>query len=303
MNGDLQEYACIGAVHHMLYTRCLADPDYHVQTLQAFAANKAIETMDCCLPYGDERRQRLIAAIRASGRRDVAYALHNFPARKLWPSTRVPHEQAQIRMIIHDMVEQAAAIGATALVFASGGPSYSTANPEDFAGFADFCRWLSRELKPYGIMGLLEPADWNIDKGFLYGPTAACVRLMESLKPEVDNFALLLDFAHVPLLGEALTEAALESLPYLGRVHVGNCILRDPHHPLYGDRHPPIGAPGGEIDTPQLVEILRCLLKIGYLSREHRGNVLLEAIPWPDMSPEDTLTEQIARLHAAWRLV
>jgi sugar phosphate isomerase/epimerase len=285
----------------MIYPKSLMDPDYHVRTLEALAAREDIETLDCCLPYGAEHQQRLVEAIRSSGKSDVAYALHLFPARKLWPSTRVPHEQAQIRILIHDMVEQAAAIGATGLVFASGGPPHGSASQEDFAGFADFCRWLSQELKPHGITAMLEPADAEIDKRFLYGPTASCVKLIESLKPDVDNLTLLVDLAHAPLLGESARQAIVGSLPYLGRVHVGNCVLKDPQHPLYGDRHPPIGAPGGEIDTPQIVEILRCLLEVGYLSKKQRGCLLIEMLPWPGMSPEETIVEQVGRLHEAWR--
>src|SRR5207249_8735885 len=34
MNDDLARYARIGLVHHMLYPRCVDDPDYHVATLE-----------------------------------------------------------------------------------------------------------------------------------------------------------------------------------------------------------------------------------------------------------------------------
>jgi sugar phosphate isomerase/epimerase len=302
VRGDLRDYARLGAVHHMMYPGCVMDPDYHVRTLEALLGREDIETLDFCVPYGAERRQRLVEACRSSGKGDVAYALYFFPATKLWFSTPLPHEQAQIRLILRDTIQQAVALGAKYLVFAAGGPPYNAARHEDFDRFARFCRWLSGELKPHGIVALMEPSDWEIDKGFLYGPTEACVRLIESLRPEVDNLALNVDLAHAPLMGEALTDAIRDSVPYLQRVHVGNCIMTDPEHELYGDMHPPIGMPGGEVDTAGVAEIFRCLLEVGYLSRESRGCVLLEARPWPDMTPEDSFLEQMARLQEAWEL-
>ena len=302
MQGDLRDYARLGVVHHMMYPDCVKDPDYHVRTLEALLEREDIETLDFCVPYGAERRQRLVEACRSSGKSDVAYALYLFPACKLWFSTPVPHEQALIRLILLDTIEQVVALGAKYVVFAAGGPPYNTARQEDFDRFADFCRWLSAQLRPHGIMALIEPSDWEVDKGFLYGPTAACVKMIQSLQPEVDNLAINLDIAHAPLMGESLVGALLESRPFLERVHVGNCIMADPDHSLYGDMHPPVGMPGGEVDTADLAAVLRCLLDVGYLSRADRGCVLLEARPWPGMSPEDSVMEQMDRLREAWEL-
>jgi len=59
-------------------------------------------------------------------------------------------------MIVRDMVAQAAAIGATGFIFASGGPTPSQATPANHAAFAEFCRWLCAEIKPHGITAMLE---------------------------------------------------------------------------------------------------------------------------------------------------
>ena len=258
MKEDIRHYASLGLVHHMLYPKCMEDPDDHVRTLEAFVERDDIETFDCCLPYGQERRKRLIPAVRASGKADITFATHLFPLRKIGLSAPPPHEQAQVRMIMTDMVEQAAAIGATGFIFAAGGPSPREATKAHFATFADFCRWLCGELKPHGITALLEPFDTEIDKKFLYGSTEACIELIESLQPEVNNLGIELDLAHVPLMDETFEHAIRTVAPYLRRVHLGNCVLKDPSHPRYGDTHPPVGFPGGEIDVPELVTILRC---------------------------------------------
>jgi len=215
MTGDIRDNARLGLVHHMLYPSCMEDSDDHLRTLLKFVERDDIETFDCCLPYGSDRRRRLVPAIRDSGKEDITFATHLFPLRKLAPTTPAPHEQAQVRMIVSDMIEQAAAIGATGFIFASGGPAPSAATPADREAFAGFVCWLCAELKPHGITALLEPFDTTIDKKFLYGSTADCVALLDSLALETSNLGIELDLAHVPLMGESSEHAIRTVAPYL----------------------------------------------------------------------------------------
>jgi len=303
MKDDIRQYARLGLVHHMLYPRCMEDADDHVETLAAFVRRTDIETFDCCLPYGRQRRAKLIPLIRNCGKSDIAFAIHLYPLRKLFLSSTTPHEQAQVRMIMEDMVEQAAAIGATGFVFGSGGPSPAQATEQTYAAFRDLCRWLCGRLAPHGITALLEPFDTDVDKKFLYGSTADCVKLIESLRPAVNNFGIELDIAHLPLMGEDFASAIRTVAPYLKRVHLGNCVLKDKDHPLYGDFHPPIGFEGGEVDVPQIIEILGALLEVGFLSKHKRGALLIEMTPWPGKTVEQTVQDGFDRLQRAWAAI
>ena len=206
-------------------------------------------------------------------------------------------------MIVRDMIDQAAAIGATGFIFPSGGPTPAQATPAHHLAFAAFCRWLCGELTPHGITAQLEPFDTTIDKKFLYGPTAACVALIELLSPGVDNLGIELDVAHLPLMGEGFEQAIRTVAPHLKRVHLGNCVLKDRGHPRYGDTHPPAGFPGGEIDVPEMTTILRLLLEVGFLSRENRGNLVIEMTPWPGKSVDETIADGFERLAKAWEQV
>ena len=303
MQEEIRDYARMGFVHHMLYPECMDDAEAHMRTLEAFVQRDDMETFDCCLPYGEARRERLIPVVRDSGKEHIAFATHLFPLRKIGLSSRAPHEQAQIRMIVKDMIECAAAVGATGMIFASGGPAPGDAIPADYEAFADFCHWLCTELRPHGITALLEPFDTTIDKKFLYGPTAECMALIESLTPKIDNFGIELDLAHVPLMFETFEDAIRTVAPALRRVHLGNCVLKDASHPRYGDTHPPIGYEGGEIDVPEVAEILRCLLGVGFLSKESRGDLLIEMTPWPGRTVDETIADTTDRLARAWAMV
>lgn len=301
MKENIRNYARIGLVHHMLYPECTKDPDYHVETLLEFIQRKDIETFDCCIPYGEKRRKRLIDSVKNSGK-EVVYALHLFPLREVSLSSLCPQEQKRSRSIIKDQINIAAAIGATGFVFASGADLPDNRDKARKC-FADFCKWFCMELKPHGIDALLEPFDRTIDKKFLYGPIDECVELLDSLSNEVNNIGVELDFAHLPLMGEDFEYSTIKTIPHLKRVHLGNCVLKDKNSPLYGDKHPPIGIEGGEIDIPELTVILRSLLKTGYLNKNRRGALIFEITPFPNKSVEYTINDNFERLEKAWEMV
>jgi sugar phosphate isomerase/epimerase len=303
MNGNIRDYARLGLVHHMLYPRCTDDAADHAATLREFVQRPDIETFDCCLPYGSNvRREELAAAVRNSGKADVTFATHLFPLRKLGFAAVSDSEQGIVRLVVRDMVAQAVAIGATGFIFASGQPAPDQATPAHLRAFADFCRWLCGELASHGIGALLEPFDTDVDKRFLYGSTAACVALIRSLQPDVTNLGIELDVAHVPLMHETFVQAIDTVAPHLKRVHLGNCVLKDRSHPRYGDTHPPVGFDGGEIDVPELAQILRRLCEVGFLNRERRGSLVIEMTPWPGRTVDDTIADSFARLERAWAL-
>jgi len=302
-NGGLSEYARIGLVHHMLYARSVEDPEYHVATLTRFVQRTDIETFDCCLPYGTERRRGLIEAIRASGKEHIVVATHLFPLRKLSFASTLPAEQAQMRMLAEDLIEQGAAIGATGFILASGGPPYWEGTEANHRAFEDFLRWLCERLARHQIDALLEPFDFYFDKKFLYGPLDLNLKLMERIGRDFPNLGIELDVAHLPLMGEGFASAIRRSAPWLKRVHLGNCVMRDSQDPFFGDRHPPMGYPGGEIDVPELVEILGTLREVGFLNRANRGDLILELNPFPGKSEDESVADNLERVNRAWRQV
>ena len=299
MNDSIREVARVGLVHHLLYGEAMGDADAHARTLAEFVRRGDIDTFDCCLPFGDERRRRLVPIVRDCGKEDIAYANFMFPGRKISFGSTSAAEQGAARILMEDQIALAEAIGATGFVFASGA-DVPHDRPAAKEAFADFCRWFCRRLKPAGIVALLEPFDRDIDKKYLYGPTAQCVELIESLAGETDNLKIELDMAHLPLMGETFADALRAAGPHLGRIHLGNCVLRDPGHPRYGDTHPPLGFDAGEHDVGELAEFLRLLVEVGYLGRGGRRSLVLEITPFPDRTADDTVADNLARLDRAW---
>lgn len=295
----LRDFARIGLVHHLLYPQSTDDPDYHADTLVEFVQRHDIDTFDFCIPYGEERRKRVLEALEGNSKEKV-YALHLFPSRKISLGSTCPIEQAQTRLILEDQIQLAALAGVTGFVFGSGTDVPASERFEAKRAFARFCRWFCDNLRPHGITAMLEPFDRTVDKKYLYGSTAECVELIDSLRPEVDNFGIELDIAHLPLMGESFKDAIHNVRHHLKRVHLGNCVCADPKHPWYGDQHPPIGLDGGAIDVPQLAEVLELLLDIGYLSKDKPGALVLEIQPFPGKTVDETVEDNMSRLAEAW---
>jgi len=302
MKENIREYARIGLTHHLLYADTLNDPQEHARTLIDFCHRDDIETLDCAVPYGDDLRAQVIPALRDCGK-EVVCTMHLFPLRKISLGSPYTSEQSLTRLVQEDQVKVVGACGALAYIFGAGIDGPENERDEWKRCMADFCRWISGELKPHGVTALLEPFDRFFDKKFLYGSSEECVELVEEVHKTNDNFALELDMAHVPQMGESFEHAIKTCAPYTFRVHLGNCVTKDPSHRFYGDQHPPIGIEGGDIDVPELTEILGLLIGTGYLNREKRGSLVFEMQPYPGRSVEDTVSDQFDRLERAWARV
>lgn len=300
---NIEKYAKLGLVHHLLYPKCTADRDDHIETLSKFVERDDIEALDCCIPYGETyRNSGIIEKVRDCGK-DVGYALHLFPARKISLSSLDIQEQELTKLVIKDQIDMAAAVGATGFVFVSGADVPDN-RPAAQEAFKEFCRWFCEELKKHNIDALLEPFDRTIDKKFLYGPIDDCVKLMKELHEEgITNIGIELDMAHLPLMYEEFESSIERCAPYLKRIHLGNCVLKDTTHSLYGDMHPPMGLEGGEIDTPELARILKKLYEVGYLDENNRKPLIMEMQPFPGKSVEYTVEETYKRLNDAWNMI
>lgn len=134
----------------------------------------------------------------------------------------------------------------------------------------------------------LENLDRNVHKHFLIGPTVEAAQVIREVRKTCPNVGLTLDLAHLPLLGETFGEAVATSKDVVCHVHLGNCVVKDPDHPRYGDTHPPWGIEGGEIGTDELASFLQQLQEAGFLRQKEsqRDIISIEVTPGPQDIPE-----------------
>jgi sugar phosphate isomerase/epimerase len=297
----LRDVARLGLVHHMLFPEEAADPDRYANSLREFIARTDIDTFDCCAPRDIRPFAGFADLVRVHEKHDITFAIHLFPFKELSLCEPDPDRNRAARTILAGMIEQAQAVGAARMIVASGRPPENQHLDACRKAFRETCRWMCERLTPAGITLLIEPFDTAVDKCFLYGPTIDCTTLVQDLRDTGADIGIELDIAHLPLMNETISDAIHTVAPVLQRVHLGNCVLRNPDHPLYGDKHPPIGYPEGEINVPEITEALKALCQCGFLSKTQPGSLLLEMTPWPGRTVEQTVDDSMNRLNTAWQ--
>jgi sugar phosphate isomerase/epimerase len=294
----LRDCAKLGVVHHSLYP-CKHNPELHLRTLPCVLGREDTEVVDLTVPYG-RQRESAIQIIRASGK-TIVYNGYLMPTPIIPLGTFSPTERAQLLLLAADQVDVAYRAGAVLFMQSVGADPGEAHRARAFAGLGEYIRRLNDYMKKRGNMSfLIELMDRDVDRKSLCGPTGEVIAFLEDLRRDVPDVGLVLDINHLMLMGEPFEDAFRRCGPYLRHLHLGNCVLGDRSHPMWGGTHPPLGIEGGEVNLPELVTLFRILVDIGYVGAERRGSMTLEITCLPGRTPEETITDNMARLEQAW---
>jgi len=195
---------------------------------------------------------------------------------------------------VRDSIDQAYFLGARLLALLDGPGSYpgkerkAVAIDQLVRSLSELCAYAEERATDYLLTISLENFDQTVDKRSLIGPTKDAAEVAARVKEEHANFGLTVDLSHFPLLDETPQEALAAAKDHLVHIHIGNCLMKDVSHPVYGDNHPPFGIEGGENDVQELVEFLEALFDVRYFTKElptGRPVVTFEVKPLPDQDP------------------
>ena len=200
-------------------------------------------------------------------------------------------------------IDEAYEIGVEDFAFLAGRYEEET-KEESFQALLKSTRELCEYAKSKGDMPVLcEVFDYDIAKKSLIGPVDLVKRYAETICAEYDNFGLMVDLSHIPMLHETIEESLLPVQQYIRHAHMGNTVIKSPECPAYGDEHPRFGFPNSENDVEELAAYLRLLLKIGFLNEKKRPIVSFEIKPFGEEDPEVCLANAKRTLDLAWELV
>jgi len=209
-------------------------------------------------------------------------------------------KRKQAVALLQSGIDEAIELGASSFAFLSG-----RYQPETIEASLDALVRSTQTLCDYaaargGIRVALEVFDHTIDKKSLIGPAALARRYAEQVMRPRDEFGLIVDLSHLPLLGETPEQAIVPIAEYLVHAHIGNCVIKNPDLPGYGDLHPRFGFPDSENDVEELMEYLRILKKIGYLSAKRSPTVSFEVKPFDGEDPDLVVANAKRVLQKAW---
>lgn len=279
-----------GVNHQFLWPEAMTDADAHTRTLRGASELIGVDALDCWVWRGEERSREEIRILRDSWK-IIHYNIGDrFGEEICRPASPVKSEREHAWSCIMRELSFALELGSKKIVFA-GGPDYPDDRDSAKERLAEFVRNMACQLPP-DVTLALEPTDRDMDKYFLFGPVEETADFIRALRDRGINIGMLLDMGHIPLMHESLASAVEKAGDTLVHIHLGNCLLSDPTHPLYGDRHVPWDAAGSEYTGEDGVRYLRILRGAGYFAHEN-ATASFEMRPIPGKSAEESLAEWI----------
>lgn len=301
MNQPIHKYIKVGIIHFMAYPSTMKGEGPIAETIRRILLDDYFDAIEIAWIKDDAERAKVVSML-SSSHIDVGYGAS---PRLLTTGLNVNDLDEQGRQTASQTmlkgIDEAYQLGAKGFGFLSG--KYDPNRIEEgLNALEKTVREMSAHAKAKGeLQLLLEIFDYDIDKCSLIGPTPLAKRFYERVK-DLDNFGLMVDLSHIPLMHETIEESLRPIAPYIKHAHMGNAVML-PGAPAYGDAHPRFGFPNGENDVEQLTEYLRVLIEIGYLKEDEPRIVSFEVKPVGDEDPELVIANAKRTLNRAWALV
>ena len=268
MKEPLSSHMKVGIVHFMAFPETMRGEGPVFETISKIVEDEFFAAIEVTWIKDEEQRWKVRSLLETS---HLIVGFGGQPPlliNKLDLNSKV---EAQRRQAIDQMkasVDQAYELGAGKLGFLSGKDPGEADRAEATRLLVDSIVEICRYAKDKGgLQIVLETFDIDIDKKCLIGPSVEASKVAKMVKSQCQNFGIMMDLSHLPMLGESPEPALTAVKDHLIHIHIGNCLIGNSSHPAYGDAHPRFGLKGGENDVPELAAFLRALFKVGYLGQ------------------------------------
>jgi len=300
----VEQYLRLGLVHFMAFPQTMRDESLLLPTIEKVALDPAFRCIEL-KALEDETLLEPIRKLLTTAGLDLGLAAQ--PAilgRRLDPGSGEAAMRKRTLEVLKQHVDQALVLGAESVALLSGpDPGTQRTRADALARTAELIAEICQYSKSHqGPAIILEVFDREVDKKALVGPAETAAHLCELVYARgVDNFGLLVDLSHLPLLGESPTQALNPVQDYLLAAHLGNAVLQE-GHPLHGDSHPGFGTPEGVNKVEQVRDFIHALKNIGFLNRKNPPMVSFEVKPAPGEKSETVIACAKRVLMRAWAL-
>jgi len=304
MRDSFQSYMKVGIVHFMAFPECMKGEGPIYDTLTKIIEDDFFSAVEITWIKDPAERKR-VKSLLAASQMTVGYgAQPPLLMGKLNLNSFDPAERKKAVDQVKACTDEAAEVGAGAIAVLSV-VDPGERREEAMKLLLDSLRELTGYAKQRGLRFILESFDSKYDKKCLIGPAKDALAVCRALRKDFPDFGIMVDLSHLPIQDES-PKKSLGTLkrPNIAHIHIGNAVKQQGHS-LYGDLHPRFGTPGGENDVPQLVEFLRALLEIGYLTKGKgpRPVVAFEVKPYGEETSGAIIANAKRTLMEAWARV
>ena len=304
MQDSMYKFMKVGLIHFMAYPQVMKGEGPILETFQKIAEDDFFTAVEISWIKDAKVREKAKKLLEVS-HLTVAYgAQPRLLVKKLNFNSFDEVERKKAVNEVKAGVNEAYEIGAKGLAFLSGTDPGGEERELALKLLVSSIKKICDYAKSKGDLGItLEVFDQKIDKKCLIGQTKDARMVAEEVRKKFDNFGLMVDLSHLPLLNETPTQAIMPVKDYLVHAQIGNCLLKDKKHPAYRDQHPRFGITGGGNDVEELMVFLRVLLDIGFLNTENLPIVSFEVKPMADEPSEVVIANAKWVLKKAWARV
>jgi sugar phosphate isomerase/epimerase len=307
MDESIYKYADVGLIHFMAYPQTMTGEGPILETLAKICEDDYFTLVEVTWMKDPEVRKQAAAMIEQAGMKCAFGAQPTLLSQKL--NLNDPNEAGRKKAVdqVKSCVDEANELGASGLAFLSGRDPGEGAREEGLQLLFESCLEICDYAAEKGDMPIaLETFDQvEYGKNTILGPTEVAVDFTEAVQAYYPNFGLMLDLSHLPLLGETPWKMLYAARDVLAHVHIGNCVMRDPTHPAYGDEHPRFGIAGGENGVVELAEFLEALFRIDYFDGVTPKPLSFEVKPMAAYNESSELVIGSAKraLNKAWAMI
>jgi sugar phosphate isomerase/epimerase len=280
VNSDLHSAMKVGIVQFMAYPETMGGKGPVLETVGKIVEDEFFGAIEIT-SVADPAVRADVARLLATAHMVVGYGAQPIQLSGKLDLNALDREQRQKAIDrLKAAVDEASELGAQRFAVLSGPFPGAEHEAEAVKLLVDSLNQLCAYASSKGSMGVvMETFDRSVDKKSLIGPNALAVEVSKQVRRDHPTFGLMLDLSHLPLQFETAEQALTVAKDHLVHAHIGNCVVNDRNHPLYGDLHPRFGVDGGENDVPELVEYLRVLREIGYIGDGKQNVVAFEVRP------------------------
>jgi sugar phosphate isomerase/epimerase len=299
MKESMHKFMKVGLIHFMAFPNTIKGEGPIEETMKKIAVDDYFDAVEITWIKDEKVRENVKKMIETS-HLTVAYGAQPRLLTTGLNINSLDEEERQTALAsLKEGIDEADFMGAKGFAFLSG--KYEEATKEEsYKALVKSTKELCEYAKPKGMKVALEVFDYDIDKKSIIGPASLAKRFAEEIRAEYDNFGLMVDLSHIPMIHETVEESVLPIKDYLIHAHMGNTVIKDTSMEAYGDQHPRFGFPNGENDVDELVEYLRVLMDIGFLNEENPPIVSFEVKPVGDEDPEIVIANAKRTLNQAW---
>ncbi len=300
---SMYKYMKVGIIHFMAFPDTMKGDGPVVETLRKIALDDYFNAVEITW-IKDKNVRNQVKKILDSSHLSVAYGAQ---PRQLVTGININDIDEGARRkavdLLKEGLDEACELGSTGFAFLSGKydkDKFEYAYEALIKSTMELCSYAK---KLGNIKVVHEVFDYDIDKMSLIGPAGLAERYAVDIKKDYDNFGLLVDLSHLPLLRETPEDCINILKDHIVHAHIGNCVVKNSVLPGYGDLHPRFGFPDSENGIDEVVRFLRALVNVGFLNINNPPIVSFEVKPFGDEDPEIVIANAKRVLNVAWARV